>query len=112
MLGSRSVLQFGQFGFVWSLDLAEELDIFQCAVETALETGFVACQESEFRTAAEFGEASGDGVAGPGLFSGGFGEEIGFDATETALAPDGGGEIFDESDFDAVGGVDPVNVLL
>jgi hypothetical protein len=41
-----------------------------------------------------------------------FAEEISFDPPETALAPDGRGEVFDQGDFDAVAGIDAVDVLL
>jgi hypothetical protein len=98
--------------FVWQFDLAEELEVFEGALEAALEAGFIAVDEVEFGAAGEIGEGSGDAVAGTSVFSGGFVEEIGFDAPKTALAPDGSREFLDEADFDAVGGIDPVNVLL
>ena len=51
-------------------DLAEELDVFEGALERAVEAGFVAVDQGEFGAAGEIGEGSGEAVAGVlGAFS-------------------------------------------
>ena len=64
----------------------------------------------EFGASGEIGECSGDGV-GLSASCGDFVEEAGFDSKQTPLPPSDGGQFFNQTDFDAICGVDSVDVL-
>ena len=89
------------------------MDVLQGAVEAAAQAGFLAVEEEEFGSAGEIGECICELIpVCLGTFPHRFTEEISFYTQETALAPYRCGKVFDQGDFDAVGGIDAINVLL
>jgi hypothetical protein len=94
--------------FVGSDGFAQGQEVIERAVELELEAGLIAVDERELARARELAEGSrhaAELVAGA-LGVDGVGQQAILDGPTAARFPPGGAHIFDEADFDIVGGLE------
>ncbi len=102
-------------GFVWNFHFAEFEKSAEGALIDVVEAGFIAVGEAEGVAGGELVEGADEAVerirdaAEPiGLVL----QEAGFDGPVAVEAPVGGSHFFDEGVFDAIGGLEAVEVLV